>query len=347
MDSSCSIGSSLLHHTPSDSDSAFESDSDLQTLQQLAIPLLLAILLIVETYFAFSRYYNVRSVTHSQCNASIPFLIYSLLFLFAFWCSIYWIPFLTPFLAIFHVVSNCYFSYYFYQTIRSSYLQVDSARFGIDKNTASAIASVRAISILSSLSSMVSALSWCSVVLCSMINCLPFTLPLNCLLLYGMFTKNRIFWMNVIRCNKYNVCTMVQAPCIPMKKRRASRKWIRHRQKSLFGRLQALSSNKRTKSSLNLWNKATRLTSNSTLGQGGGSGIKSSKSHFVHNSIAISPRDVIRDTRNIAIDMTLPVEEVRCIQRRHLLFCFVLFFVFYVQLIPFNPIHFCIGYRPR
>ena len=212
---------------------------------------LLSVLYGLESYFSFSRYYNILDISKS-CNLCLPFTIYVIIFFILFWFSISILPIFTPFLCFFHILNNAYFSYYFHHTIKISYSHIfeinDDDDHGINVNTHRnnntykdmqlQVKQIRIISILSTLSSIISAFSWYFVISCNNLNILPLALSLNNIIFYSLFTKNRIFFVYLFRCKFKNVLFMLKSPCAIIKKRRESKKWIRDRQQSIFAKLQ-------------------------------------------------------------------------------------------------------------
>eukprot|EP01084_Bolivina_argentea_P049304 90693_1 len=244
-------------------------DSTITLICRLFIILQLFIIYILETYFSFSRYYNVCDITHKY-HLSIPFTIYSIIFMLLSWLSITILPILILFLSIFHILNIAYFSYYFHYTIQESYKHIfDSPDFGQfghnDTYTAMKmqLKQIHTMSILSTISSFITSYNNYSYISCSNnnIEIVSILLIINCILLFCQFTKNRIFIRHIFKCKCleiYNICHM---PCDMIIERRIKRKWIRKRQKSIFDRLQSININRPTIPTIN-WNWSKQNNNN-------------------------------------------------------------------------------------
>lgn len=205
---------------------SFDDQNDQDIIWRFPILWLLSILYILESYFTFSRYYNVLDISN-RCNLTLPFTIYIIIFLILFTISISMLPIITIFLCIFHILTNAYFSFCFHHTIKISYTHIigDQKNHNYDtyKDMKTQIKQVRTISVLSTIASIISAFSWYTVLSCKHINVIPLTLFINNIIFYSFFTKNKIIWKFLLCCKCTKMYTMLQAPCIPIKKRKA---WV-------------------------------------------------------------------------------------------------------------------------
>ena len=186
------------------------------------------------TELSFSRQHKISDIMHQSC-AKHPFAVYLCLFPLLFWTSLSVLPLLTPVLCTAHMASNVYFSYSFYSDIKLSYHHYGLTRecqMGRHMNhfmedMHQQLVCIRNIAIMSSLSSLITVASWCSVVLCASVRLLPFTLTLNCSLLFCMLTKNRILTSYILRCKWRHFCPLFEAPLVELRRHRASKQWIK------------------------------------------------------------------------------------------------------------------------
>eukprot|EP01083_Nonionella_stella_P033611 91988_1 len=210
----------------------------------LVISFLLYMVFVLETYFSFSRYYNVCDIEH-RLPLGTSFILYCVLFFVLIWLSITILPIISILFGIFHIFIISYFSYYFNAAVYVSYQHIiDMADFG-HTNTyhemKAQIKQIRQMAIFSVISSIITSVSWYSFALCSnpkQIQILPISLTINSILLFVMFSKNRRFIRNVLHCKGSDIQGACNGPCAMIIERRKQRQWIRDRQKSIFKRIQ-------------------------------------------------------------------------------------------------------------
>jgi len=188
----------------------------------------------MESFFAFSRKHRIDDIV-GKSFVKQPFSLYLFAFVFLYWISLSLVAVLTVLMCLMHVGSNIYFSYSFYKKIEESYSHYGStneAQIGrhmslFMQDMQQQIVRIRNIAIMSALSASISIVSWCTITLCSTLYLLPFTLTLNGTVLFCMLTKNRIMVKFIVCCRWRHCCPLLQAPCAPLKRHRASKQWLR------------------------------------------------------------------------------------------------------------------------
>ena len=193
--------------------------SSIDSLYLSCVTWLFVALLMLEIYIALTRWFNVVNggSHHSHKSMNSLFALYCFVLLVLSWISLTALPLLVLALASLHTLSTALFSFAFYRAIYASY-----SRYGLDKidehvfgDMQRQIRLIRIVALSSSFTSALSALSWCSLVLCSasFAPWIPCVVGLNCLLSHAMFTKNRLFLQYILLGRVHLVCAAIKAPC--------------------------------------------------------------------------------------------------------------------------------------
>ncbi len=176
-------------------------------------------LLSMETYLAYSRFVGTISISNfsEPSHVFIWYLLYIFIFISLTWVSVTLLPLLNFLVCLMHFVTNSYFGYYFYESVRVSYAHV-LADDAMRRHTIVAdemehqILQIRLSAIFAVCSSLVSSMGWFFYLTCQSVRLLPLQTTLNNLLLFAVFTKNRVFVDYLLRCNWQFVCLIVRRP---------------------------------------------------------------------------------------------------------------------------------------
>ena len=241
---------------------------------------LLSLLFALDMYFAFSRYYNIGDSPsmglRRRCLSAWPLCAYLICF------SFLWFVALSSdsqqqrlisslLLCALHIAGNALFSLSFYATIRRSFAQCQDSMALASEDIRDQLHSIRAVALLSTASAVLSACAWCAFVLCAAHSryVVPLAVSANCALLFASLTKNQHFCRSLLCCRSEPLCEALQSPCAALRRRRASRRWMHERHKSLFQRLQLLSHRRSVRLSLfsrsRTHKSSTKCGSDSTL----------------------------------------------------------------------------------
>lgn len=97
---------------------------DTHSLSNIIMAWIVFLLFAVETYFSFSRYFQVRTMNGSDFfsfKAHLPFFMYLVSFFTLQCLSLTILPSVSFLIMAAHIIINVYLGYYFFESIRKSY----------------------------------------------------------------------------------------------------------------------------------------------------------------------------------------------------------------------------------